>query len=158
MEKWKHDFSSILTEPNLPQFDEGHLHMVEERLKQIDELHTTLPPSDDVPDCDSLNTPLAYGEVEKAVYGLKNNKAVGMDGIPAECLKNKPVIDILFRIFSYCFDNGVVPDGWLKGIINPIFKQDNIYSPLNYRGITIINVICKCYSSIINKRLNVVRK
>jgi hypothetical protein len=100
-----------------------------------------------------LNEPLTLPEVEKSIYKLKNNKACGLDGIPAECLKNKTVIELLYRIYSFCFDKGVVPDSWLKGIINPIFKQGSIYEPLNYRGITLINTVGKCYSFILNTML-----
>ncbi len=155
MEKWRADFSSLFSapnSPNSPNFDTHNLKMVEDRLKQIDTLRNTLTPSNE-PDNHPLNVPLTYMEVEKAINKLKNNKATGSDGIPAECLKNKTVIDILFKIYAHCFNTGTVPDIWLQGVINPIFKAGSKYEPLNYRGITLINVICKCYSNILNKRL-----
>lgn len=100
-----------------------------------------------------LNGPLTLQEVETAVKKLKSHKATGPDGIPAECLKNKQIIDILFKVYAYCFEHGKVPDEWLTSMINPIFKSGSVYKPLNYRGITLINIICKCYSSILNRRI-----
>ena len=101
----------------------------------------------------TLNQPLSYEEVEKAILTLKNCNAVVEDGIPAECLKNRPIIELLFKIYTFCFNNGIIPDRWLKGFINPIFKQGSIYEPLNCRGITLINIICKCDSFMLNNRL-----
>ena len=72
------------------------------------------------------------------------------DGIPAECLKYRPVIEFLFKIYTHV-NNGIEPDSWLKRIINPIFKQCNMHEPQQYKGITLINIICKCSSFMLNK-------
>ena len=52
---------------------------------------------------------------------------------------------MLYPIFRYCFDSGTVPSEWMENVINPIYKEgsSSVYEPLNYRGITLINVICK---------------
>ena len=41
----------------------------------------------------------------------------------------------------------------MEGIIHPIFKGGDMYDPLNYRGITLVNVTCKIYSAVLNNRL-----
>ena len=152
MEKWRNDFSHLFSNHDSPNFDSDHLDFIEERLRDIDTVRNVLPQNHDHIH-HSLNTPLTNKEVEDAVMGLKNHKATGPDGIPAECLKNKTVIALLFKIYSFCFENGVIPESWLQGIINPIYKAGSVNDPLNYRGITLINVIGKCYSIILNKRL-----
>ena len=68
-------------------------------------------------------------------------------------LKNRPIIELLFKIYTFCFNNGIIRDRWLKGFISPVFKQGSIYEPLNCRGITLINIICKCDSFMLNNRL-----
>ena len=87
------------------------------------------------------------------VYEAKLRKASGIDGIPAEVLRNETCIDLLFKIVSYAFANGKVPSEWSKGIIKPLPKGDDPRNPLNYRPITIISIPCKIYANILNKRL-----
>ena len=41
----------------------------------------------------------------------------------------------------------------MEGIIHPIFRAGDMYDPLNYRGITLVNVTCKIYSALLNNRL-----
>ena len=127
MERWKNDFSSLYSSPT-NEFDNDHLQQVESQMKEIERIQAALPLDDDT---NSMNNPLTLDEVTKAVYGLRNHKASGIDSIPAECLKNGPVINLLFKIYSYCFQKSIVPDYWLKGIIHPIFKQGSLYNPLN---------------------------
>ena len=153
IEKWKNDFSTIYSNPNNPIFDCDHLKHVESRMREIEEVRSAMPHENENSGPELLNSSLTLDEVRKGVYSLKNNKAAAFDSIPAECLKNEAVISILHKIYSYCFDKGIVPDSWLKGIIHPIFKQGSKYNPMNYRSVTLMNIICKCYSSILNKRL-----
>jgi hypothetical protein len=157
MEKWRDDFKNIFAEPTFPQFDNDHLTLIETRLKDITKLQERSVHANEQMNlemhADTLNEPLLYAEVESAVTKMKNHKATGLDAVPAECFKNKTVIDLFFTIFSFCFEKGVVPDTWLKSMINPICKQGSIYEPTNYRGINLVNVMCKCYSSISNRTL-----
>ena len=61
----------------------------------------------------------------------------------------------MHSIINHCFNNGVVPDKWKQGIINPIIKPNSTdpRKPLTYRGITLMSVPCKIYCDILNKRL-----
>ena len=47
-----------------------------------------------------------------------------------------------------------IPNEWMKGIIFPIYKDGDRRIPLNYRGITILCVVSKVYTSILNERLS----
>ena len=69
-----------------------------------------------------LNSDLSYDELEKAISKLKNNKAVGCDGIPNEVLYNYDVIITLFIFFSIVFESGIIPNEWEKCFISPIPK------------------------------------
>jgi len=105
--------------------------------------------------CDSLNSPVTRTEIETAVHRLKLRKAMGVDNIPAECLKNPVCVDLLFKIITQCFNSGEVPDVWLHSIINPILKPDSDpHDPKTYRGISLISIPCKVYCDVINARLS----
>jgi len=48
-----------------------------------------------------------------------------------------------------------MPEKWKIGLIYPIFKKGDKLQCDNYRGITLLNVIYKVFSSVLLKRLNV---
>ena len=110
-----------------------------------------------MPECnietDSLNEQISIEEVKKAVLNAKMRKASGIDEIPAEVLKNDLCIGMLHRIISLCFQHGIVPRAWKRGIVQPLPKSGDMLLPGNYRGITLISVPCKIYCQILNTRL-----
>ena len=61
--------------------------------------------------------------MKKAVTEAKRNKACGLDGIPADVLKNDRAISFLHILFNVFFEKGCIPSDWGKGIINPIPNQ-----------------------------------
>ena len=50
-------------------------------------------------------------------------------------------------------ETGTFPTSWTIGLIVPIHKQGNIDNPNIYRGITLLSIFSKVFTSIINKRL-----
>ena len=72
-----------------------------------------------------------------------------------DVLKNDVVIDILHRLFSVCFNTGIVPDEWNYSIITPIPKSStgDARNPLNYRGISLAPACYKLYCGVLNSRL-----
>ena len=51
------------------------------------------------------------------------------------------------------FVSGHFPDLWTEGIIIPLFKKGDSSDVNNYRGITLVSVISKLFTSILNQRL-----
>lgn len=102
-----------------------------------------------------LNQEITDDEVKKAVKSLKLGKACGTDGIFAEMLKagGDEVIFFLTRLFNVVFDNGTYPSEWAKAIIIPIFKKGNANLADNYRGVSLLSIISKCFTTILNARL-----
>ena len=103
-----------------------------------------------------INEYISIFEVKKAVTEAKRNKASGLDGIPADVLKNDRAISFLHVLFNVCFEKGCIPSDWGKGIINPIPKSSTMdpRDPLSYRGITLASAMYKIYCAVLNKRLS----
>ena len=55
-----------------------------------------------------------------------------------------------------CLNGGVAHTLWVKSIINPIPKDLSkcIFTPLNYRGISLLYTLSQVYSSILSARIN----
>ena len=47
-----------------------------------------------------------------------------------------------------------IPSDWSKGLILPLYKDGDERVPSNYRGITLLSVVGKLYSSVLTKRLS----
>ena len=103
-----------------------------------------------------LNSPISIEEITRVCRKLKNKKTPGIDKIPNEVLKHKEIHEALLKLFSFCFENGTVPDIWSKAIIKPIPKNSNkdLYVPLHYRGISLLSCVGKLYTSLLNHRIN----
>jgi hypothetical protein len=109
----------------------------------------------DINNNNEFNVPITCEELTRAISRLKLNKTVGFDKIPNEVLKQHSIKRLLHKLFSFCFDNGMVPATWLRAIISPIPKgaDKDPCVPLNYRGVSLLSCMHKTYSSIINNRL-----
>jgi len=105
--------------------------------------------------CDDLNKPLSEIEVFEALRRLKNGKACGSDEILSEMLKMSSDFSISFmtKLFNVLFNEGIYPQEWSEAIIMPIFKKGDKTKTDNYRGISLLSIMSKCYTSVLNKRL-----
>lgn len=72
-----------------------------------------------------------------------------------EMLKTSGDFSVAFltKLFNALFDQGIYPDEWTKAIIVPIYKKGDKTMTENYRGISLLSLISKCYTAILNKRL-----
>ena len=104
---------------------------------------------------DFLDEEIFEEEVFRAIKRLKRNKAPGLDGLVPELFKafNNELITFLTRIFNAAFCSGIFPRSWSIGSIIPIHKKGDEKLPSNYRGITLLPIIGKLLSSILNDRL-----
>ena len=58
-------------------------------------------------------------------------------------------------MFNLVLNTGIVPNDWCVGVILPLFKNKGSVNDVNnYRGITLLSVIGKLFTSAINHRLN----
>ena len=77
--------------------------------------------------CDNnMNREISVHEVSNIVLKAKNGKAVGIDKIPNEVLKNNTCILFLKCLFNLCCDTGKSPGCWPDGIIVPVPKSKTL--------------------------------
>ena len=85
-----------------------------------------------------LNSEILLSEVRNAVSVSKNQKAVGVDMIANEILKDENVVTMLCSFFNMCLRCQCIPDVWRKSIIQPIPKGScGEFDPLKYRGLAV---------------------
>lgn len=104
---------------------------------------------------DMLNKFIFIEEVCKVIFNLKNGKSFGIDFIYNEVLRNNFVIEVLYVLFMFCFEIGKIFIIWRKVLICLILKGViiDIRIFLNYRGISLLFVVVKCYSLVLNNRV-----
>ena len=145
LSKWKSDYQNLFNSVDTDNYPD------------IDPILTD-PDIDHVPfhpDVSYLNSDITSDEVRKAVFRSKLNKAVGVDEIPSELLRNDHCIDLLHKIIHYCFTKSEVPQEWVKSVITPVPKPNmDPYNPLSYRPISLISIPCKIYADVLNMRLS----
>ena len=88
------------------------------------------------------------------VKATKNNKSAGSDGIVDELIKygGNTMYEMLLTLFNLDRNNEYVPTYWREGLIVSLFKKGDREDPGNYSGITLLSVIGKLYSRVINNR------
>nr|VZI52996.1 unnamed protein product [Spirometra erinaceieuropaei] len=98
--------------------------------------------------------PLFEEEVADAIRKLRNNKAPGEDGIPAEIFKScvDTLAPWLHEVIERAWRDEVVPDDWGLGILVPILKKGDKTRCENYRGINLIEVAAKIFAIVLLRR------
>jgi hypothetical protein len=102
-----------------------------------------------------LNVEIEHGEIDKAIGELHNNRSSGSDLLINEFLvKAKlPLLPYLCRLFNTVFSSGIFPSVWSEGIVIPLHKKGSRHDVENYRGITLLSVLGKLFTKILNNRL-----
>lgn len=124
----------------------------------------------DIETASSLNIPITEAEVYAELLKLQRNKAVGVDGIPAEFYipiksdhKGKfpffpPTQNILVPVLTKLFNHILIddyPSQCADSAITPIPKSKGSLTEFdNYRGIAVGSVLPKILSMILNTRGN----
>lgn len=103
-----------------------------------------------------LDVEISLTEIRKAVQSLKNGKSSGPDLWLNEFIKYgiTNLLEYFYVLFNKIFDTGYFPDSWGDGFIVPLHKKGSAEDVENYRGITLLSVIGKLFTNILNSRLN----
>ena len=78
-----------------------------------------------VVDNNVLDEEISLKEVDNAIEKLKNNKAPGFDGIPAEFYKLAKTCsgECIKNIFNALYINAYFPEMWRRALIMPLPKK-----------------------------------
>jgi len=103
-------------------------------------------------------TTASLEEVKFATIAQKNKKAPGPDELYLQkCSKMTfAVLFLACTLFTTCLKNCCIPSAWRKGTIVPIPKneKDDPRVPLNYRGISLLSLPYKVFTTILNERIS----
>ena len=101
-----------------------------------------------------LNCSIVSEEIAQAIKLMKNDKSSGTDGMIVEMYKNglMQVVSFSVTLFNVIFDTSVFPSQWCEAIILSIYKAGNKCDPANYRGISLLNILGKIFTKILNNR------
>jgi hypothetical protein len=94
-------------------------------------------------------------EVRAAIEEMKGNKAVGVDEIPAEFLKNlgPKGMQAIVKICKEMYEQGVWPEEFAKVVMIPIPKKTNAIECGDHRTISLICHASKIMLKILTKRI-----
>ena len=94
-------------------------------------------------------------EIMMSIKELKNNKAMGVDKVPAEVLKNGSVwfVERLKRLFDKVLREGTVPQVWKTGRVVLVHKSGPRSDLSNYRPLTVICTLSALFSRLLTARI-----
>ena len=139
--------------------EKQRLRIWEEYLSR--EFDTVIPPTTgpiakiDIPAEISINVKEpTLSEVQAQVMKMKNFKAVGIDGIPSECLKASGRLQfILWSIIKRIWKGERIPEMWSTAKLVMLYKKGDHNDPANYRPIALLSHAFKVLTSILKMRL-----
>ena len=157
LEVWRNYFQRLgKEEKESKDFDESFKTQIEVEIDEIGEEggneHDDLRVS--------MNREFEDEEIAEAIRKLRVGKAVGIDGVMNEMIKygEEDLQRCIKELLNQVWREERIPDDWKKGLIFPIFKggpPEYASDPSRYRGITLLSVLGKLYTSILNERLTV---
>ena len=102
-----------------------------------------------------LNLDFTQEEVLNAIKQLKLNKSGGPDMLINEFLiYGKHIFtSTLCNLFNQIFASGYFPEDWSEGYLIPLHKKGSLNDVGNYRGITLLSILGKLFTRILNNRL-----
>lgn len=149
------DGSKLITDKKeiLDRWAEHYQHLLNRSNPSDPTVFENLPEFPTIPELDNMPT---RQEVHMAIISLKNNKAAGPDGIPAEILKHggNAILDSLHDIFQKVWASSCCPQKWKDADIVSIFKKKGDRAVCgNSRGISLLATSGKVLTRILLSRL-----
>ena len=101
-----------------------------------------------------LNDPISWDEFDQTVNKLKNGKAAGLNGILSEAFKamNGDVRQKVYQYICKFWSGEADYKGWHKCKCVPVPKKGDLSDPNKWRGVMLMDVCSKIFSSIMNER------
>ena len=104
---------------------------------------------------EDLSLPPSLNEVKAAIKRMKNHKAGGVDGIPAEVYKlgGPDLTERLHQLITKIWEREDIPADFRYAIIVTIFKKGDRADCGNYQGISLLSIAGKIIARILASRL-----
>ena len=104
---------------------------------------------------DNLGPGIIDSERERALRDMKARKAVGVDNIPCELLKNlgKDGKKRFFELVRRIYEEGCWPEDFVKTVLIPLPKKKKAVECGNYRTISLISHAAEVVLRILNRRM-----
>ena len=147
---WKESFQKLgqVQEANDPRFDNEFWQETQALVAHWSQDRTSMT--------SELDDKISLEEVDKAIKLLRRGKAAGVDGAVNEILKyaGPEMTRSIWVLFNMLFEEEQVPQDWTRGLVVPIYKDGDKHIADNYRGITLLSVVGKLYTVVLNTRLS----
>ncbi|XP_062862816.1 uncharacterized protein LOC134324867 [Trichomycterus rosablanca] len=134
--RWKEHYKDLLNRDTIPEM---------EALEQLPQQ----------PIIENMGEPPSLKEVQDAIGKMRNNKAAGPDGIPAEVLKKggPDLLEHIHALLLKIWEEEKIPARLRDALIVPIFKKGDKADCGNYRGISILSTTGKALARVLANRL-----
>ena len=96
-----------------------------------------------------------YTCIRECLRSLKNPKAVGSDGIPAELLKylGGTGVQVLTHLFNYSITTRCVPSAWRQAVVVHLPKGGDTGDCSNCRPLTLLPVVDKLFAKLLSEHI-----
>eukprot|EP00760_Papus_ankaliazontas_P009027 PhM_4_TR13956/c1_g1_i9/m.32052 len=121
-------------------------------LFEVPPTDTPPPAFNNIPTTSFRTGPITHDEITRAAAMANNWKALGIDGIPNELLKQPEMRDTVCRLLNQWYEHGV-PDAAKTSALVPLPKKGDLSQPSNWRGISLMSHVAKMYDTVLLLRL-----
>jgi len=130
----------------------AHFHKVLNNHRPVDQ--TVLDLLEQKSCMTSIDNPIRFAEVKRAINKLKKGKAPGLNGIPPEALKAMDNVSqrTVHRHVCDFFEGRVDHEGWHQSQCIPVPKRGDLSDPNKWRGIMLMDMCSKVFSSVMTTR------
>ena len=106
-------------------------------------------------DAHGLGVSFTFDEVRGCLRSLKNHKAAGSDGIPAELLKYSggTGVQVLTHQLNAIITTRCIPSAWRQGVVVHLPKGGGTGDCSIYRLLTLLPVVGKLFAKLLSDRI-----
>lgn len=99
--------------------------------------------------------PPSIDEIQTAIQKLKSGKSPGKDNLSAEFFRagGTQMIQTMHRLILMIWNKEEIPKEWNSSVICPIHKKGDKMKCENHRGISLLNVAYKIFTSVLRAKI-----